>query len=209
MTQRNVEGALVDQAELVRRAGCAARRARARSSPTCRRRRAASRPARRRSASSSCSERNLAIGERTSPASSRTMYARPFAPHSFANSSSSASSLRERRLRHAEEAHGLGAREDAELRAARRLGRVLDLEPEAQVGLVRAEAPVGLCVGHARERRLELDAEALAPDRGEHRPPSARTGTPRSGNDISTSSWVISCTRSARRSSSRKQIAIW
>jgi len=30
-----------------------------------------------------------------------------------------------------------------------------------------------------------------------------------SGNAISTSSWVISCTRSARRSSSRKQIAIW
>ena len=30
-----------------------------------------------------------------------------------------------------------------------------------------------------------------------------------SGNDSSTSSWVISWTRSARRSSSRKQIAIW
>jgi hypothetical protein len=30
-----------------------------------------------------------------------------------------------------------------------------------------------------------------------------------SGNAISTSSWVSSCSRSARRSSSRKQRAIW
>ena len=49
-------------------------------------------------------------------------------------------------------------------RAARDLGRVLDLEPEAKVRLVRAVAEVRLLPGHARERRLELDAAALAPD---------------------------------------------
>ena len=39
--------------------------------------------------------RNFAIGERTSPLSSKTRYASPFAPHSFANSSSFCSSPRE------------------------------------------------------------------------------------------------------------------
>ena len=72
------------------------------------------------------------------------------------------------RLRHAQEAHGLSAREDAELRAARELGRVLELEPVAQVGLVGAEAAVGLGVGHAREGRVELDSQRLAPDRLHH-----------------------------------------
>ena len=69
--------------------------------------------------------------------------------------------------RHAEEPHRVGAREDAELGAARGLGGVLDLEREAHVGLVRAEAPVGLGEGHVRERPRDLDAEALAPDGGE------------------------------------------
>ncbi len=46
-------------------------------------------------AASSCSDRNFAIGERTSPSAPWTMYARPFAPHSFATSSSLASSARE------------------------------------------------------------------------------------------------------------------
>ena len=54
-----------------------------------------------------------------------------------------------------------------ELRAARDAGRVLDLEPEPQVGLVGAVAQVGLVPCHARERRLELDAPALAPDPGD------------------------------------------
>ena len=99
--------------------------------------------------------------------------------------------------------------EDAELRSTRRIGGVLDLERESRVGLVASEAPVGLLVGHARERRRDLDVEALAPDAARTSPPSARRETPRSGKDISTSSCVSSCTRSARRSSSRKQIAIW
>ena len=67
-------------------------------------------------------------------------------------------------LRHAQEAHRLRAREDAELGAARDLGRVLELEPEARVRLVGAEAAVGLREGHAGERRLDLDPEALPPD---------------------------------------------
>ena len=100
-------------------------------------------------------------------------------------------------------------REDAELRAARHLGRVLDLEPEAQVGLVGAEAAVGLGVGHAagtasraRRRRTRARPSDII------RSISAKRNS-WSGNAISTSSCVISWTRSARRSSSRKQIAIW
>ena len=71
-------------------------------------------------------------------------------------------------LRHAQEPHGLGALEDAELGAARHLGRVLELEPEASVRLVGAETAVGLLERHARERRRDLDSEALAPDAGVH-----------------------------------------
>ena len=67
-------------------------------------------------------------------------------------------------LRHAQEADGVGVLEDAELGAARHLGRVLELEAEARVRLVRAEAAVGLLEGHPRERRRDLDPEQLAPD---------------------------------------------
>ena len=49
-------------------------------------------------AASSAGERNLAIGERTSPSSSTTTYASPFAPHSFARSSRRWISLRENAL---------------------------------------------------------------------------------------------------------------
>src|SRR4051812_36003202 len=55
-------------------------------------------------------------------------------------------------------------REDAELRAARQFGRLVNLEPEAQVGLVGAVAQLRLVPGHALVRRLELDVEAFAPD---------------------------------------------
>src|SRR5688572_11168747 len=72
------------------------------------------------------------------------------------------------RLRHADEADGRCLPEDAELRAACGLGRVLDLEPEAQVGLVASEARLRLGVGHALERRRELVADPLAPDCGAH-----------------------------------------
>ena len=67
-------------------------------------------------------------------------------------------------LRHGDVAHGLRVGEDAELGAARRLGRLLDLHPEAQVGPVDAEAQHRLVVAHPLERRLELHADALAPD---------------------------------------------
>ena len=71
-------------------------------------------------------------------------------------------------LRHTQEPHGLGAFEDAELGVARDLGRVLELEPEARVRLVGAEAAIGLLERHARERRRDLDSEAFAPDAGVH-----------------------------------------
>ena len=71
-------------------------------------------------------------------------------------------------LRHGQAAHRGGAGEHLELRAARRFGHVADLEPEAQVGLVGAVAEHRVGVGHARERRLELDADRL-PHRRDHR----------------------------------------
>ena len=58
--------------------------------------------------------------------------------------------------------------EDLELRAARELGRVLDLEPEAQVGLVRPVAEHRVGVGQPLERDLELDPDRLPPDRLHH-----------------------------------------
>ena len=135
------------------RGACAARRARATSSPARRRAKSTVVPGSLRKAASSCSERNFAIGERTSPSSSYTRYASPFAPHCFANSSSSSSSRRENACGTRRKRTASRAREDAELGAARELGRVLDLEPEAKVGLVGAEAAVGLLVRHPRERR--------------------------------------------------------
>ena len=72
-------------------------------------------------------------------------------------------------LRDAQVAHRRRVREDAELRPARQLGRVVDLEPEAEVGLVGAVAELCLVPGHALEGRLDLDVEALAPD-PQHRP---------------------------------------
>ena len=48
------------------------------------------------------------------------------------------------------------------------VGQVLELQAEAQVGLVGAVALHRLGVGEPRERRLELDAEHLAPERRDH-----------------------------------------
>ena len=56
--------------------------------------------------------------------------------------------------------------EDAELRAAHGLADVADLEPVAQVRLVRAVAAHHLGVRQPRERQLELDAGDLLPDLG-------------------------------------------
>ena len=71
-------------------------------------------------------------------------------------------------LRDGQVANRGGAREDLELRAPRELGRVLDLEPEAQVGLVGAVPEHRVGVGQPLERDLELDADRLAPDRLHH-----------------------------------------
>src|SRR4029077_16731339 len=66
--------------------------------------------------------------------------------------------------RHAQEPDGLCSAEDTEFRATGRLARLLDLEPEARVRLVGAEAPVGLLVGHPRPRARDIDADAFPPD---------------------------------------------
>src|SRR5688572_15442772 len=67
----------------------------------------------------------------------------------------------------ADEANRLRAREHAELRSSRCLRRVLDLETEPRVRLLGAKTAVGFGERHTRKRRVDLDAEALAPDRGE------------------------------------------
>ena len=65
-------------------------------------------------------------------------------------------------LRDADEPHGGRIGEDAELGVARELGRILDLELEAQIGLVRAVAVVRLLPGHATERAMRrLTVERL------------------------------------------------
>src|SRR5262249_34912718 len=66
--------------------------------------------------------------------------------------------------RNAQKSDGCGTREDAELRAARDVGRVLDLEAEAEVRLVRSVPQIGLLPSQPGERRLELEAAQLAPD---------------------------------------------
>ena len=153
---------------------CAARRARAWSAPSCRRRRAAVVPG------SPAKRGELRLGEELRDR--RAHLARLVGDH--VGEPLRAPLLREllervelgarERLRRADEADRLGAREDAELRAARRLGRVLELEPEAQVGLVGAEAAVGLrprsCAGTAsRARRRCTRARPSGPSA-----PSAR-----------------------------------
>ena len=72
------------------------------------------------------------------------------------------------RPRDAKEADGLRAGEDAELRLPRELSRILELERETGIGLVRAKSAIRLGERHALPRRLDLDAEALAPDPREH-----------------------------------------
>ena len=57
--------------------------------------------------------------------------------------------------------------EDRELAAREVVGALHELEAEAQVGLVRAEAAHRLRIRHARQRRLQLDADR-APHRAEH-----------------------------------------
>ena len=87
-------------------------------------------------AASSGVERNFAIGERTSPSEPYTRYASPFAPHSFANVLELGELAAGQLTRHDQVADDGRTGEDAELGSAGHLGRVLDLEPEAEVGLV-------------------------------------------------------------------------
>src|SRR6185369_5776157 len=56
------------------------------------------------------------------------------------------------RLRRDEVAHSVGVREHPELGVARERGRVLDLQTEAEVGLVGAVPQHRLGIGHAWER---------------------------------------------------------
>ena len=75
------------------------------------------------------------------------------------------------RPRHDDVADARRVLEDPELGAARHLGRVLDLQPEAEVGLVRAVPEHHVVVGEAGERALRrLDARRLegADDAGLH-----------------------------------------
>ena len=69
--------------------------------------------------------------------------------------------------RNAQVPDGLRVREHAELRAAGDLRRILDLQSETKVGLVRAEPELRLLPRHPGERRLELDTDRLAPDAGD------------------------------------------
>src|SRR5438093_1562896 len=72
------------------------------------------------------------------------------------------------RQRRPDTALGLGAvRDHVSRRARARLGHVHQLEPEAHVRLVRAVAAHRLAEGQAREGKLELDSQALAPQRFE------------------------------------------
>ena len=75
----------------------------------------------------------------------------------------------------------VGVREDPELRAARDLGRLLDLEPEAQVGLVGAVAQVGLVAGHAAGTASRARRRGTRARSARRSARSARTGTPGRG----------------------------
>ena len=59
--------------------------------------------------------------------------------------------------------------DDVEAGLAGRVSDVADLEPEAQVGLVGPVAQHRVRVREPREGRLELGADALAPDGADHR----------------------------------------
>ncbi len=82
------------------------------------------------------------------------------------------------RPRHDDVADARRVLEDAELGAPRHLGRLLDLQPEAEVGLVGAVAKHRVAVREARERTLRwLDAGRLESSR-RRTPPSRRARPP-------------------------------
>ena len=101
-----------------------------------------------------------------------------------------------------------GRLEGVELGGREHVGQLDQLHAEAHVGLVGAEAVHGVVPGHARDLADRLAGHGLdGRDRPRRRWPRGRR--PGSTKLISASSWVNSNWRSARRSSSRRQRAIW
>ena len=126
------------------------------------------RPRSGRAAAPGCGSRWRAAGLWSAPSPTRTQTS-PFAPAPLARSTRSSRSLREKRgARHREGLHraalrdGLG--EHLERAVPEELGAVAQLEPEAQVGLVRAVAPDRLVPGQPAERAGQLDALRAAED---------------------------------------------
>ena len=158
-------------------------------------------------------DRNLATppsraGASRSPATTR-IHARPLAPQSLAWSTRPSICLRvsvaavlepdaldARRLEHV----GLGLGED--------LGELDQLHAEADVGLVGAEALLRLLPGHPGDVADVASRARRAPRPAPQSVTKASTSSWPT-NEHSMSSWVNSNWRSARRSSSRRQRAIW
>ena len=106
--------------------------------------------------------RNFAIGERTSPALVVDEICEPLRAPLLREVLELLQLAARERLRRNEVAHRLGVREHPELRVARERGRVLDLQTEAEVGLVGAVAQHRVGIRHARERpRRRRPAERL------------------------------------------------
>ena len=105
--------------------------------------------------------RNFATGERQPPPSSTYAHTRPPAPWPCANSISLSSSARDSSCAPAlmprtTPPPSSTPRKTLNSVSPQRVAEVADLEPEAHVGPVGAEARDRVVVGQARERRLEL-----------------------------------------------------
>jgi hypothetical protein len=98
--------------------------------------------------------------------------------------------------------------EHAERRVLEVVGALDQLEPHPQVRLVAAEPRHRLGVRHPWDRRRDLVPDQ-PPQRGQYLPSDSAITSSWSAKLISMSSWVNSGCRSARKSSSRKQRAIW
>ena len=103
----------------------------------------------------------------------------------------------------------LRARERLELGRLEHVGELDELHPEPRVGLVGAVALHRLEPRHPRDRRRAPRPGAPPRPRRAPRPTPRRARLPGRRSVISTSSCMNSNWRSARRSSSRRQRAIW
>ena len=163
------------------RGRCAAGRAPRTWSSTRRRRSAAGRPARPRAAGAAPPARrrtrNLATGDSSAPSAPTFSHTRPLAPSCLARSVSPSSLLRP----YSSASPGTrmpliarGAGERLELGRREHVGQLDQLHPEAQVGLVDAEAVHRLVPRHPLDRRRPLPRHRLGggehglADRGEH-----------------------------------------